>query len=344
MGSLNTSLAVRTALPPVAVPDLVTPGRLSDQARLLYRWLSQRGPTAIEILNRLALPDLDRAISELAALGLLRQQDHVVSTRPYSVVLHDLLIRQSRMFDRVARTVTEGQRVLQILIQEHHALSGDATETVQTIDPPDAPEGWTQQPLRAQHRLATLNPAPDYPDDVLGASLARAAEDIERGVVLQTLHQRSMLAHPRRADYLWRLEQLGVQVRLREHLPFRMMICDDRVAGCSVPSAVTSAETFLLRGQRLVTLLGRLFETLWLEAEPLPAPGDEQRPSMAASLTAQHLTILRCLADGATDQTVARALGITPRTVTRRLNEIYDALGVQSRFQAGSAARRMGLV
>ena len=31
-------------------------------------------------------------------------------------------------------------------------------------------------------------------------------------------------------------------------------------------------------------------------------------------------------------------------SITRRLNEIYTALGVQSRFQAGSAARRLGLV
>jgi DNA-binding NarL/FixJ family response regulator len=54
--------------------------------------------------------------------------------------------------------------------------------------------------------------------------------------------------------------------------------------------------------------------------------------------------ILRLLAEGETDQSIARSLGITTRTVTRRIGEIYEVLGVESRFQAGVAAKELGIV
>jgi DNA-binding CsgD family transcriptional regulator len=347
MRSQNTSLAQWTDRSLTVAPGPVSPDQLSDQARVLYRWLADHGPSTLSNLAESGLTSTDGALSELATLGLIRRNGQTVQARPLAEVLYEVMRAQARRLDRAVRGLTEGQRLMHILINEHPALSGDSAEVVRSVQSssPDAQEDWTQySSLQAEQRLATLNPASTYPDEVLEASLTRAAEDLERGVTLQALHQRSVLGHVGFAQYLWRLEQLGVQVRLRDHIPFRMMIFDDRVAGCSLSASPTATETILLHGPRLVSLLGHIFQTLWLEAEPLPDPGVVRRPATAESLTPQHLTILRCLADGATDQTVARALGITPRTVTRRLNEIYDALGVRSRFQAGLTARRMGLV
>jgi DNA-binding NarL/FixJ family response regulator len=50
------------------------------------------------------------------------------------------------------------------------------------------------------------------------------------------------------------------------------------------------------------------------------------------------------LADGATDRGIARVLAVAPRTVTRRISELFVELGVESRFQAGIAAHRLGVV
>ena len=54
--------------------------------------------------------------------------------------------------------------------------------------------------------------------------------------------------------------------------------------------------------------------------------------------------ILELHRQGLSPTAIARQLGITTRTVARRINEIYEALGVQSRFQAGAVARRRGLI
>ncbi|HEY6793880.1 MAG TPA: helix-turn-helix domain-containing protein [Kineosporiaceae bacterium] len=335
--------------PAPLTPDGATadrPPTLSAPARLLFRWLSHRGTASLEEVIALGMPGTDRALVELGALGLLHRHASALAARPYHDVLRETLITQAQVLGQAMDRLTEGQRRLHLLIAEHDALLGDSAETVQTLGQPGATQDWlAEQPLRAEHRLATLIPSSDYSDEVLETSLARAAESLSRGVALQVVHQRSMLAHPRRADYLRRLEQLGAVVRLREHVPFRMMIIDDRAVGCALHMPGGAVETFVLRGQRLVALLGRIFESVWFDADPITNSAADPIPAdVGGALTRQHLTILRYLAEGATDQGIARALGVTPRTVTRRLNEIYEVLGVQSRFQAGSAARRLGLV
>ena len=52
--------------------------------------------------------------------------------------------------------------------------------------------------------------------------------------------------------------------------------------------------------------------------------------------------LLRQLAGGAKDEQIARALGLSVRTVRRRVAELLDELGADSRFQAGAEAVRRG--
>jgi DNA-binding NarL/FixJ family response regulator len=137
-------------------------------------------------------------------------------------------------------------------------------------------------------------------------------------------------------------------VRFSEVLPFRLVLIDGTTAVCRLEDPGGAQESLLFQGSRMLGLLGGLFETAWIQAAPLaevsPQPGPAAVAGAVASLTGQHQMIVRCLADGATDQAIARQLGITTRTVARRINEIYEALGVQSRFQAGAMARRRGLI
>ena len=52
--------------------------------------------------------------------------------------------------------------------------------------------------------------------------------------------------------------------------------------------------------------------------------------------------LLRQLASGAQDEQIARTLGISLRTVRRRVADLLIELGVDSRFQAGVEAVRRG--
>jgi DNA-binding NarL/FixJ family response regulator len=52
--------------------------------------------------------------------------------------------------------------------------------------------------------------------------------------------------------------------------------------------------------------------------------------------------LLEALGSGAQDEQIARRLGLSLRTVRRRVAELMEELGAQSRFQAGVEAARRG--
>nr|WP_281379827.1 helix-turn-helix transcriptional regulator [Flexivirga oryzae] len=54
--------------------------------------------------------------------------------------------------------------------------------------------------------------------------------------------------------------------------------------------------------------------------------------------------ILRLMAGGVSDAAIARQLGISSRTVERRVRVLLDRLNATTRFQAGVLAARQGLI
>lgn len=54
--------------------------------------------------------------------------------------------------------------------------------------------------------------------------------------------------------------------------------------------------------------------------------------------------LLRLMRTGAIDETIARELGVSLRTVHRRITRLQNLLGVRSRFQLGVTACERGWV
>lgn len=79
----------------------------------------------------------------------------------------------------------------------------------------------------------------------------------------------------------------------------------------------------LIRRPALVEPLVQLFEARWAAAVPWE------------SFVRGSLGILQLLAQGWTDARIADAIGASPRTVSRRIAELMDSAGAQSRFQLG---------
>lgn len=64
----------------------------------------------------------------------------------------------------------------------------------------------------------------------------------------------------------------------------------------------------------------------------------------AAKGTPQFQTILQMMAAGASDAAIARQLGVSQRTIERRVRSIMDQLNTTTRFQAGVIAARQNLL
>ncbi len=130
---------------------------------------------------------------------------------------------------------------------------------------------------------------------------------------------------------------VGEQIRLLPELPTRMFIIGATHAVLPEPLGFVDEPRSLIRQPGLVHALSLWFEALWERASPLPdqGAGRGEGPQLRRFLLDQ-------LAHGAKDEQIARTLGISLRTVRRRVAAIMAELGVDSRFQAGVEAARRG--
>jgi DNA-binding NarL/FixJ family response regulator len=67
-------------------------------------------------------------------------------------------------------------------------------------------------------------------------------------------------------------------------------------------------------------------------------------PSSAAGLTARELQVLRLVATGRTNRTIADNLGLSEKTVARHISNIFNKLDVSSRAAATAFAFEHRLV
>ena len=81
-----------------------------------------------------------------------------------------------------------------------------------------------------------------------------------------------------------------------------------------------------------------LFERFWQLATPVTVTDEPQ------GLDERDATVLRLMAAGVADASIARQTGISQRTVERRVRYVMERLGAQTRFQAGVQASRQGWI
>lgn len=126
----------------------------------------------------------------------------------------------------------------------------------------------------------------------------------------------------------------GEQIRILPEIQIRLMVVKGAVAAMPEPLGLGTSPRVVVRQQAVVDLAAAYFDTLWVHAAPVY---DFHRPAD----TARRL-LLQQLAQGAQDEQIARRLGVSLRTVRRRVAELMTELQAESRFQAGVEAARRG--
>jgi len=108
-----------------------------------------------------------------------------------------------------------------------------------------------------------------------------------------------------------------------------------------VALSVTDPRFVLLEGSALLPFFGDTESVLAAIDEFLAGANEPVRP---AGLTARELEILALLAGGSSNETIARALSISTRTVERHIGNIYRKIDVHNRAEATAYAFRHGIV
>jgi hypothetical protein len=164
-----------------------------------------------------------------------------------------------------------------------------------------------------------------------GPATLRAA--IGRGVAVRQVTSRTgLLADAELGAIVYRA---GGQARVLPTVPVKMSILDRQIALLPLDYAVLADGFQVIRDPSAVAALVAVHRELW-NAGFDPAPEVDGRPP------AHLATVLPALASGDPDDVVARRIGVSPRTYSRRVAELLSVLGARNRFQAGVEAVRRG--
>ena len=127
----------------------------------------------------------------------------------------------------------------------------------------------------------------------------------------------------------------GEQVRVLPEVPTRLLVVGDSHVVLPEPLGYADLPLAVIRQRGVVEAMTQWFDLLWERAAA---------PAVAVRVAGrdQRRFLLQQLAAGQHDEQIARRLGLSLRTVRRRVADLMTELGADSRFQAGVEAARRG--
>lgn len=188
--------------------------------------------------------------------------------------------------------------------------------------------------MRPPMRVSSMAPPYDL-------GLQRQAR--RRGVRFRTLVDADYLELPNAIGYLESEMAVGVEARVVHHLPFKLVLADRRMAIIPLRLEHGDSHVLLVRSSALLDALYALFEILWERGAPvcLEQTDDPLDQGLATGLAPDARRLLALMATGMNDKSIAHELGISLRTLERRVAGLLRSLGARTRFQAGFLAARL---
>jgi hypothetical protein len=165
-------------------------------------------------------------------------------------------------------------------------------------------------------------------------------ELLGRGVRVRIVYDRLTLERPNTFTQISRFIAAGEEARVATSVPGKLAVMDRRSALLSLPTGADPGEpwAFVVRGTAWVEVLVALFTEVWERGTPLRvAPADDGGTDQDrwSVPTATDRWMLSLLMTGLPDKAIASQLGMSLRTVQRRLRQLMDLTGSATRMQLG---------
>ena len=218
---------------------------------------------------------------------------------------------------------------------------------MQTGEPVTIVQGEEELLARTQHLFATATDVACAANDLFTWQAAHRAEDAAKLCPAQApvarvrkVYRAGVLLDPVATHQLETLRDLhGAQVRITADEINETIILDRRLAILAGDVRTGRRSYSVITQPEVVQGVMSLFDAAWRSATDL-----DVYDARIAEIRALAPQVLDLLGRGTKDETAARRLGLGVRTYRRRVAELMDALGAESRFQAGVRARELGLV
>jgi DNA-binding CsgD family transcriptional regulator len=330
----------------MAVGDVEVPGTtalrqlgLDAVSESIYlAMLAEPGATVGALCERVGLERTTvlSALDRLAEAELCRFDGRSLDVTPPHTAIDGLITRREDEL-RAALALLEESRatVGQILggyLEQHSRHVADGIDRVEGAEAVGALLRHVAE--TAISDVLTVTPrTPSVSSSVVGRESDALA--LRRGVTLRTV-----LPATARADHeLWELVlenvRAGLQVRLHPGPPLRCILVDATTAIVPLDPAAVSEGAWVVRTPGLLQPVRLLMEQLWAASAVAEAEREESEEVRVRE-------VYRLLSQGQKDESVARRLGTSVRTVRRLVAVGMEMLGTDSRFEAGVMAERRG--
>jgi DNA-binding Lrp family transcriptional regulator len=329
---------------PLSSDEMSTLGVLGFSAgqEEIYRLLLRNsGSTLAELgaLVGLAPEELRDQVARFAGAGVVDLRGDVVLARPPAEAISRLVNEETRRLQSRGSQLEAVRRMLPSLSAEHLTASAPKGQpvTLEVIDGGDIAQLVRSLSAASTGDLLWLRP--DQWKLPEGIQVDDWVKDLMR------TGRRSRAIYPARVleeapDMIRSRAEAGEHVRILAEVPCRLAIMGSSAALVTERFGKPSDRRLVIRQHSLIGSLTLLFESLWEKAMAVPGL-DGQRYTEGVS---DQRLLLGQLAGGAKDEQIARALGLSVRTVRRRVAELLEELGADSRFQAGVEAVRRGWI
>lgn len=284
-------------------------------------------------------------LDELARLSLLRDSyENPGALRlvsPEVGLSHLLAEREAQLLEQ-QRQIAASRAAVAAVVADYADLNPSRHHSdIEQLVGIDAVRSWIEERAHAGlGEVMTFSPGGAVSEQSLAAARPLDEEALARGTKIRSLYLDSARNHPPTIGYLRWLVETGGQVRTTATLPLRMIIFDRKQALIPVNPEHSKTGAVVQRGPGMVAALCALFEQMWQTAKPV----GEERQRDDQGLTGQEQAVMNLLAEGWTDDVIARKLGVSVRTSRRITAELTQRLGARSRFQAGARAVEAGWI
>ncbi|WP_427919478.1 response regulator transcription factor [Streptomyces sp. cg40] len=330
---------VNTAQDPVRQTPAASPWAavgVSASDELVYQSILHQpdaGAVGWALLSGATPAELREACNRLLALGLLQPPDSMGGLRAVDprVAIRALIRRRETESELLASTAEE-----MATAYEAGLLREEPSRLVEVASGEGAIAARLEEMYaRAEHEVCLFDTPPYLAPPT--SQLDSQADLLKRGIVSRGIYAASGLEDPDVLSRTWKMVELGEQARVLPSVPLKLLVVDGRRAMLPLTSSAAGGYCAVVVWHSAVTeALQKLFELAWQQATPLG------RPAGNAELSEEEQALTRLLAAGLKDEAVARHLGISLRTLRRRVSDLQERLGAASRFQLGMRAAQRG--
>lgn len=309
---------------------------VGPNAEQVYRILLRRSQVDLDSVSDLVgrpLTEVAREVDRLVELRLVRVVDDVVYAEPPDLTLGRLVSEHEERIRAEEQALSRVRLSISQYVLDHESRQAawepiliEAIETSDLVNTMEALLHNTEGTLRFMRPDQFSLPLGTPVDHLVLRALD--AGRASRVIYPEELRDQLPGLAAARGD-------AGERVRLLPVVPLRMAIFGTGAAIMPEHFDRTEGRRLVIRQPALVQVIIELFDLHWQRGVEVPGLG-------TAAAADGDRQLVELLAAGAKDEQIARALGVSLRTVRRRVAALLADLGVRSRFQAGVEAMRRG--